>query len=382
MPIDEIVVTGRMGEDPERQAQRWQDIFKAASIKPNRPDSSFGQQVAGALYAGEAKNLAAYRAKKAAAAAAKKALPVLEKVAPAVNLVEDLLTPKPKYLPVLYKPPVMDEVIVTAKRLPRLASALGRASLPLTLAEVGGYLLKGVLREAGRQAFEELGQKVTRTVPARPDTPVQTIPQAQPAELMPEVIVTAKRRPRPTKLAERVNVDLLSNWFNTEMLRNTMQQTASKVGVSPVVALATPTVPQVKTRTKTKTKTMTDVLTQTGTLTDPLTGTRTYTYTLPATSTAVKRSTLLGIGTGVASSVGVITNPATITGVSTFSKLSQVSKLRQATKYCQPCPRKRKKRRKKCYRQLVKQGRTESRDKISKWAEINCETGRTIKELI
>jgi hypothetical protein len=122
--------------------------------------------------------------------------------------------------------------------------------------------------------------------------------------------------------------------------------------------------------------TVTDLLTIPRTTT--ATRTRTRTMTLPATKTQTRRSTLLGIGTGAATVLAT----GIATGIATQSKLAQITRVGQATKYCQPCPRRKKKRRTKCYRQLVKQGRYETRDKINKWAQIDCDTGKTIKELI
>jgi len=374
--MEEIVVTGRAIEDPWRQASRWESLFRARSIVPIRKPQpgkiaeAIGTAVsAGSMYPAEQEALEKFRAK------AKK---VATKVKPTVQTIEDLFTPKPKFLPILYEPPKIPEIIVKAKRLPRVVSAIGRASLPLSVAEVGGYLARNVLREAGRQAFEELGRKVTRTIPARPDTPVRTVQQTSTETAIPEVIVTAKRRPRPVALQERSRLqDLFTGSMLNQMQRDMLASTM-KTGVYASTAQGTrikaPTVPKVA--TSSQVATVTDLLTIPRTTT--ATRTRTRTMTLPATKTQTRRSTLLGIGTGAATVLAT----GIATGIATQSKLAQITRVGQATKYCQPCPRRKKKRRTKCYRQLVKQGRYETRDKINKWAQIDCDTGKTIKELI
>lgn len=362
--IDEIVVIGKRKsgkinladfQDQITQGQDFQDELDRMDEREERRERRGDPAAAGALYAAERKV-----AEKMAAAK-----PVIEKLA--VKPVDPFI-PKPKFLPVLYNPDTIPEIIVKAKRLPRVTSFLSRAAWPLTFAEVGGQLLKATLREAGRQAFDELGEKVTRTIPARPDTPVKTIPKPV-VETIPEIIVTAKRRPRATQLAERVNIDMMSDWFNREMLRSTLPTRSTAPQTTDIGTVSAPTLP----RLASQTRTITDTITQLAS--------RTLQMTLPATRTVTRRSTLLGIGTGTASSVASITNVGLSTVPITQSKLQIVTRVGQKTKYCTPCPRRKKQKRKKCYRQLVKQGLYPSRDKISKWAQIDCVTGKTIKEL-
>lgn len=252
---------------------------------------------------------------------------------------------------------VIPEIVVTGRRLSTATAFASRLGFPALVAEGAARLGSAIARELQRQAIDEMMEFLLAPV-TRPDTPLRTITVAEPifdaatearfnadmmaTELMPEIVVTAQR-PRTQSN--------LSSLIRSQQLNLSRTQTQTRTG----------------TRTQTQTRT------------------RTLPLTLSRAMTGTRRSTLLGIGTaastglatGLASGLG--TGATTATSAITQSKLSQITRRGQKTKECR---KKKPKPRTKCFRQLVKQGRTESRDKISKWARIDCDTGRTLEELI
>ena len=259
----------------------------------------------------------------------------------------------------------IEEIIVKGTRLRTASLFASRLAMPVLVAESAGRLGAAIARELQRQAIDELADWATRTDYPGPDTKVRTIPQVKtetsliPAQKMEEIVVTA-RRPRPVTFAEPG----LTRSQIASFQRDMMTQSGAGISVGTITA---PTIPQVKT----KTKTLTQV------------ATRTQTLTLPITGVSTRRSTALGIGTGVATGVltgvatGVATGVITSTGAQTQSQLSQTTRVGQKTKYCKPKP---KKARKECWKKLVKEARFESKDKVSKWVKINCDTGRELRK--
>lgn len=294
---------------------------------------------------------------------------------------EDIFSraPPSKYPLVAYDPKTaakaIPEIIVKGKRLRTATAFASRFAFPVTVAEAGGRLASAIARELQRQAFDELGRYITQPSLPGPDTPLRTIRQvetetATQAETFPEpqleeIVVTA-RRPRSLPFAEPLGNLFDSQWFNQEMTRNMQADAAAAAATR--TRLRTPTIPQVRTRTRTQTIPQIETASQTSV----------KQITLPITGTVTRRSTLLGIGTGT--SLGLATGLITGTGLQTQSRLQQVTRVGQRTRYCKPCPRKKKKKkaRTKCYKKLIEEKRNPDKDKIFKWNEIDCTTGREI----
>jgi len=258
----------------------------------------------------------------------------------------------------------IEEIIVTGVKQPktfgRLLGPVGAGAL--LLGDIGAKLADQI----SQRKLDEAGRLATRTIPPKPDTPVATI---QP-EVIPEIVVTAKQpRPRPA-------IGL------TGFVGGMLGLYSEPIGKLPVGArVSEPASPRIAPPKRPKKPTTI------GVSADPLTripfdmvGSEPR-FSRTREPAPIPRSRLLGIGTGQPKSIPGIN--AGLTGANVFALPLPQTQTRSAI--CAPCPRakrKKRQRRTKCYRQLVKQGRYASRDKTSKWAQIDCDTGKTIKELI
>lgn len=247
----------------------------------------------------------------------------------------------------------IEEIVVKGVRTVRRVP-IGLLGSGLT----GGFQLGAwIADEVSRKRLEE-SYRIFQGIKPRPkDSPVATI---QPPPPIPEIIVTAKRPPAPRPTQPRMPT----------MFPETFSRPSIEMAPRPKKP-AKPVVPAPK---------LPKVLLPGATilpfdLASPgrQPGRRREPSARPGT-----RSFRLGIGrpdTG-------FRDPLTPRLTTPQGVPVPLSDPRLATGGCPPCPKKKDKPRTRCYRQLVKQARLERNDKISKWAEINCRTGKTIKELI
>lgn len=249
---------------------------------------------------------------------------------------------------------IIDEIVVKAKRVkPPIGLVRAFAGPALFAADVSARIVDQI----SRQRLDEIGRIATLTDPPKPDTPVRTIKP----ETIPEIIVTAKRPTRRpiSPLPGRIDIsrDPLGD-PRVGLVRPTIP------AISPV-KVPKPTIPGKTKRPKSPLLAFPDMgLT-------PVSPPRSRPATIP-------RSRLLNIGG--------TPNPAITPGL-TGSNVAGVPSLQTApvrvrANTCGPCPKPKRdkdKKRTKCYKKLVEERRTSSRDKVFKWTRIDCDTGRELR---
>lgn len=272
--------------------------------------------------------------------------------------------------------PVIEEIVVTASRTSQLAAAARAARF--NVAGIAGWLVGSlaaeILRDVSQARLDVAGELATRTIPARPDTPVRVMEP----EVIPEIVVTARRQElvRPP-MPQFFSVD--DDPFVMQTVYPRYAEPAPSV--SPIVdaplqiPMPTPLVAPLPLATPlplAMPQPFPQPFPQPST--QPFPQPSAQPFPQPAAQPMPQPSVQPGTGTVPKSLTG------SQTGVLPFTGL-QAGLCPPATKTRTKCKKDKDKRRNKCYRQLVKQARYGRADKISKWAEIDCDTGRTIREI-
>jgi hypothetical protein len=238
----------------------------------------------------------------------------------------------------------IDEIIVTGKRFVSGAARIGmRGGFGVVdFVDIGARIADQI----SRQRLDDAGRIATRTVPPKPDTPVKTIP----AEVIPEIIVRAKRpKPKRPKFPE------FSRDFPDTSLPFVVEFPNQNPTAAPEISVPTPKPPK-----KRKPKIVDLMLTDSPGrqfLTNPLNLPRSRLLRIPQRTTRPDNppGNLTGVGPQV------LTSPFLAGGNG-----------------CAPCKKPKPKDRKKCFKTLVKQATNPKNDKVFKLVEINCKTGKEI----
>lgn len=288
--------------------------------------------------------------------------------------------------PVTPKPEVIEEVVATAKRLPKptvLTRLLGPLSAATSVAEIGAMIADQI----SQQKLDEAGEIATREVKAKPDTPVKTIKQPKP-EVIDEIIVTAPRaavRPKFNFPTARVAQGVKS-FGELLQMPSTLGQPRPDVkpettikapdlsllrvtsAAVPVALLATMTAVKSSFAPKTKTKAQREkIIKQLPTVfSDPQTFRAPMPAPNPLADMASPPRTRYTALTDVQPRMVEFRVPATQT---------------QRAAFCPPCPKKTetKKKRRQCWKKLVREFADPRKDKVYKWERIDCRTGRPFK---
>ncbi len=240
-----------------------------------------------------------------------------------------------------------EEIKVVAKRIPK-GSFLPFGGPIIFAADIIGQITNVI----SQRRLDEVGYLATRTVKPKPDTPVKTISP----EIIDEIVVTAKRprAKRPDILRDFSTRDI--DFFDSGAGFPSQKPTAVKFAVKSPKRIPKPKLPF-------------DLDPFTFTRTNIRPGERGSPSAQPRTG---PRSTLLNIPKRTTPGDLTRFNPQVI-GLPITASSPQL-----AGGSCGPCPKPKEKKRKKCYKGLMKQGRFARNDKFTKWVEINCRTKREI----
>ena len=308
-------------------------------------------------------------------------------------------------------PQVIEEIVTKAKRTTRTAQAVRGASTRLSVAGlVGvtlGFLTSKILEEVSQQKLDEKFRELEAIRGrVKPDTPLEVQPQPQPQQVIPEIIVTARRR--------SALIDLVTGGVPLPLR---VPGDPPRIPPGRRRRIRDPRPPgrprrprRTREKPRRKPRPVRDPRTRPGrTPTEiPSTDPRRREETIPrrdprptirpgtgprvgnlsdiqfADATAPQRSTIQLPGAGSIFSFGInpiFGNPLTGSNIGSVvlqdvSADPQPQQAAQQARRCQPCPKPKPKRRKKCYVKYVEERSFAKWDKIRKWREIDCLTGR------
>ena len=310
-------------------------------------------------------------------------------------------------------PQVIEEIVTKAKRTTRTAQAVRGAGTRLSTAGIVaatfGFLTAKILEEISQQKLDEKFRELEAIRGrVKPDSPLEVQPQPQPQQVIPEIIVTARRR--------SALIDLVTGGVPLPL-----RVPGDPPRIPPgrrrrIREPRPPGRPRRPRRTREKPRRKQDPKRDPRRLPsrppqeipggDPTRRETTVPRRDPrptirrgtglqignlsdiqfADATAPQRSTINLPGAGSIFSFGVnpiFGNPLTGINVGrvTFEDVSPQQQAQQAAgtaRRCQPCPKPKPKRRKKCHVKLVHERAFEKWDRVTKWREIDCLTGRPV----
>ena len=280
--------------------------------------------------------------------------------------------PPPSEFEKLLEKPVRprEEIVAKAKRPPppsRLPFALRSFSLsrllgPLSAATSVADIGARIVDQISQMRLDEVGAIATLTDEPPPDTPLQTIPE----EEIEEIVAVAKRRPqRPPPPLPPIRGYRDVETFSDLMARPYIPIDA-RVPETPPAEIAPPTLPKQKPKTKPK-------------LQPPPPG---QVLPGPIFGSSV---TMLGpmpspnpLGTGDPPRfrpTGLTQPRERLVPFRVPSTQAQLSGI------CPPCPKgtTTRKKRRECWKKLVQERRNPADDKVYKWEQIDCDTGRSLR---
>ena len=274
--------------------------------------------------------------------------------------------PPPSEFEKLLEKPVRprEEIVVKAKRPPaRLPAALRGFSLarflgPLSSATSVADIGARIVDQISQMRLDEVGAIATLTDEPPPDTPLQTIPDPP----MTEIIVTAKRRPqRPPP-----PIPPIRGYRNVETFSDLMARPYipidARVPDTPPAEIAPPTLPLAKSDS---------AQLPPGQVLPPIFG---------------PSATMLGPMPSPNPLTGGMEpprfRPTGLTEPRERLVPFRVPRTQaQLSGICPPCPKgtTTRKKRRECWKKLVQERRNPADDKVYKWEQIDCDTGRSLR---
>ena len=275
-------------------------------------------------------------------------------------------------------PIVIDEIVATATRVSRVPTFLGAGGLLTGAAFLGA----AIVDRLSQLRLDEAGRVATRETFPGPDTPVVTIPQA---EVLPEVIVTARRIPTRPTVDPTMFTFISPDQDPFEMVPvvpRILPQVPTADPGDLAVPQEIPTIPRVRPTVFPLPLEIPLVAPRIrpGVFTDPAVRPQPFTNPLidpqvdPQVDPETRADPLTLIDPRVVGSPGPTAFPFRLPLFQTDPKQARPAN-------CPPCkkPKKEKeKERKRCFKKLVKEGLFPSDDQEFRWVPIDCFTGREL----